>query len=104
LGVNLVYLTPMFPGRSNHRYDASSFDQIDPLLGGNKAFAALVEAAHKRGMRVIGDLTTNHSGIGHEWFKSAFKNPSAPESEFYYFSVLLLQRQEHQIRLLVRCA
>ena len=88
LGVNLVYLTPMFPGRSNHRYDASSFDQIDPLLGGNKAFAALVEAAHKRGMRVIGDLTTNHSGIGHEWFKAAYKNPAAPESDFYYLSLI----------------
>lgn len=86
LGVNLVYLTPMFPGRSNHRYDASSFDQIDPLLGGNKAFAALIEAAHKKGMRVIGDLTTNHSGDDHEWFKAAFGNPKAPESDFYYFS------------------
>ena len=86
LGVNLVYLTPMFPARSNHRYDASSFDVIDPLLGGNKAFAALVEAAHKRGMRVIGDLTTNHSGDAHEWFKASYKNPSAAESEFYYFS------------------
>ncbi len=86
LGVNLVYLTPMFPARSNHRYDASSFDVIDPILGGNKAFAALVEAAHKRGMRVIGDLTTNHSGDAHEWFKASYKNPAAPESEFYYFT------------------
>ena len=86
LGINLVYLTPMFPARSNHRYDASSFDHIDPLLGGNKAFSELVKAAHKLGMRVIGDLTTNHSGDAHEWFKASYKNPSAPESEFYYFS------------------
>ena len=85
LGVNLIYLTPVFPGRSNHRYDASSFDQVDPLLGGDKALSALIDAAHKRGFRIIGDLTTNHSGIGHEWFKAAFKNPKAPESEFYYF-------------------
>lgn len=86
LGVNLLYLTPMFPARSNHRYDASSFHEIDPLVGGNKAFAALIEAAHKRGMRVLGDLTTNHSGDAHEWFKAAYKNPGAPESDFYYFS------------------
>jgi alpha-glucosidase len=86
LGINLVYLTPMFPGRSNHRYDASSFHEIDPLVGGNKAFAALIEAAHKRGMRVIGDLTTNHSGDDHEWFKAAFGHPEAAESDFYYFS------------------
>ena len=86
LGVTMIYLTPIFPGRSNHRYDASSFNQVDPLLGGNRALAALVEAAHRRGFRVIGDLTSNHSGDHHEWFTSAFKNPAAPESDFYYFS------------------
>lgn len=86
LGVNLVYLTPIFPGQSNHRYDASSFAEVDPILGGNKAYAALIEACHKRGMRIIGDLTSNHSGIGHEWFKAAYKKPGAKESSFYYFS------------------
>ena len=86
LGVNLVYLTPIFPGRSNHRYDASSFTEVDPILGGNKAYQALIEACHKRGMRIIGDLTSNHSGIGHEWFKAAYKRPGAKESSFYYFS------------------
>jgi alpha-glucosidase len=34
LGVDVPYLTPFFPSRSNHRYDASSFDQVDPALGG----------------------------------------------------------------------
>lgn len=85
LGVNLIYLTPIFPGRSNHRYDASSFDHVDPLLGGDAALSALIDEAHKRGFRIVGDLTTNHSGVGHEWFKAAYGNPSAPESEFYYF-------------------
>ncbi|MEN9608759.1 MAG: hypothetical protein RLZZ06_690, partial [Actinomycetota bacterium] len=86
LGVNLVYLTPIFPARSNHRYDASSFHEVDPLLGGDEAFIALIEAVHKRGMKVMGDLTSNHSGVGHEWFKAAYKKPNAPESDFYYFS------------------
>ena len=86
LGVNLLYLTPIFPARSNHRYDASSFHKVDPLLGGDKAFAALIKEAHKRGMKVMGDLTSNHSGVGHEWFKAAYKKPKALESEFYYFS------------------
>ena len=86
LGVNMVYLTPIFPGRSNHRYDASSFHEVDPLLGGDEAFVELIKAAHKRGMKVIGDLTSNHSGIGHEWFTAAYKKPGAPESDFYYFT------------------
>lgn len=86
LGINLIYLTPFFPGRSNHRYDAASFTSVDDLLGGNEALSALVEAAHRRGIRVIGDLTTNHSGIGHEWFQSAFQNPGSSSESFYYFT------------------
>jgi len=85
LGVTLLYLTPVFPGASNHRYDASSFESVDPLLGGDEALVRLVEAAHERGLKVIGDLTSNHSGDRHEWFQAALGNPDAPESAFYYF-------------------
>lgn len=86
LGVNLLYLTPVFPAESNHRYDAAGFDRIDPLLGGDEAYVRLVEAAHARGIRVIGDLTSNHSGDSHEWFRAAFGHPGAAEEEFYYFT------------------
>ncbi|CAN5239121.1 maltodextrin glucosidase [soil metagenome] len=82
-GIDLLYLTPIFPAQSNHRYDALSFDVVDPLLGGDEALVALVEAAHDRGIRVIGDLTSNHSGDAHEWFQASFKQPGTPESEFY---------------------
>lgn len=85
LGVNTVYLTPFFPGRSNHRYDASRFDIVDPLLGGDDALVRLVEASHARGMRVIGDLTSNHCGDGHEWFRAAYGDPDAAESDFFYW-------------------
>jgi alpha-glucosidase len=85
LGVNLLYLTPVFPARSNHRYDASTFDHVDELLGGDDALVRLVEAAHRRGIRVIGDLTSNHSGDAHEWFRTALADPDAPERAFYHF-------------------
>ncbi|WP_246846317.1 glycoside hydrolase family 13 protein [Humibacter ginsenosidimutans] len=85
LGVTLVYLTPVFPGRSNHRYDAASFEHVDPLLGGDDALARFVAAAHSRGLKVIGDLTTNHCGDGHEWFRAALGHPDAPESDFFYW-------------------
>ncbi|MGN6206609.1 alpha-amylase family glycosyl hydrolase, partial [Humibacter sp.] len=85
LGVTLVYLTPVFPGRSNHRYDASSFHQVDSLLGGDEALARFTAAAHERGLKVIGDLTTNHCGDGHEWFRAAYGHPDAPESDFFYW-------------------
>jgi alpha-glucosidase len=68
LGANVIYLTPVFPAGSTHRYDSTTFDSIDPLLGGDEALVSLVRAAHARGLRVISDLTTNHTGDKHEWF------------------------------------
>lgn len=85
LGVTMIYLTPVFPARSNHRYDALSFSEVDPLLGGDEAYIALIAEAHKRGFTVIGDLTSNHSGDAHEWFRASHRTPGAPESEFYYW-------------------
>ncbi|QYH34572.1 glycoside hydrolase family 13 protein [Salinibacterium sp. M195] len=86
LGVTMLYLTPIFPARSNHRYDASSFVDVDDLLGGREALIRLVGEAHARGLKVIGDLTTNHSGDAHEWFQAALGKPDAAEGDFYYFT------------------
>lgn len=86
LGVSTLYTTPVFPGRSNHRYDAATFDHVDPLLGGDEAYASLIRAAQARGLRVMGDLTTNHTGAGHEWFARARADEHAPEREFYYWT------------------
>lgn len=85
LGADLLYLTPFFPSRSNHRYDATTFDHVDPLLGGDEALRALTGEAHRRGMKVIGDITLNHSGDGHEWFQEGRDHPESAEAGFYYF-------------------
>ena len=85
LGVDIVYLTPFFPARSNHRYDATSFDRVDPLLGGDAALRRLTAAAHARGMKVVGDFTTNHTGNAHEWFLAAAGRDGRrrPEHDYY---------------------
>jgi len=85
LGATTLYLTPFFPAQSTHRYDASSFERVDPHLGGDDALAALVAAAHARGIRVLGDLTLNHSGDAHEWFLAAREDADASERDFYFF-------------------
>jgi alpha-glucosidase len=85
LGANVVYLTPIFPAGTVHRYDATTFEHVDPLLGGDEGLVALTSAAHGRGMRVLGDLTLNHVGSGHEWFQAALADPNAPERAFFYF-------------------
>ncbi len=86
LGVNVLYLTPVFPAPSNHRYNASTFDHIDPLLGGDAEYRRLIDAAHSRGMRVLGDLTTNHTGTAHEWFTAARGDKDSPHAGFYLFT------------------
>ena len=86
LGVGTIYLTPFFPAESNHRYNASTFDRVDPLLGGDAAMARLAAAAHARGMHLMGDLTTNHCGDTHEWFQNALADPNAPEVNFFFFT------------------
>ncbi len=86
LGITGVYLTPIFAGQSNHRYDAATFDEVDPLLGGDEALAELSTELHARGMRLIGDLTTNHTGNRHEWFLRAQDDPTSVEHSFYYWT------------------
>ncbi|MBW3089158.1 glycoside hydrolase family 13 protein [Bifidobacterium miconisargentati] len=86
LGANVIYMTPFFPAQSNHRYDASTFNHVDPSLGGDRALKALTEKAHSLGIRVIGDLTLNHSGVTHEWFLTGKDNQASPEAHFYYFN------------------
>jgi alpha-glucosidase len=85
LGATVLYLTPVFDAGSNHRYDAITFDRVAPELGGDEALASLTRAAHARGLRVIGDLTTNHTGVGHEWFRAAVADPDAAEAGYYRF-------------------
>ncbi len=84
VGANAIYLTPFFPAGSTHRYDATTFDHVDPLLGGDGALESLARAAHARGIRLVGDITPNHTGVGHEWFRAA-QAGSKPERGFYFF-------------------
>ncbi|WP_151525412.1 glycoside hydrolase family 13 protein [Serinicoccus kebangsaanensis] len=83
LGVDVLYLTPVFPARSNHRYDASTFEAVDPVLGGDAALLRLQEAAHERGIRVMGDITTNHTGDAHEWYAAAQQDPDGEFGGWY---------------------
>ena len=85
LGIGGIYLTPVFPARSNHRYDAMTFDMVDPVLGGNEALVRLSSEAKRLGLRVMTDLTLNHTGDVHEWFVAAQSNADSVEAGFYHF-------------------
>ena len=64
LGVNAIYLNPIFASAANHRYIAHDYYQVDPLLGGNAGFKRFLDAAHARGIRVVLDGVFNHCSRG----------------------------------------
>jgi len=64
LGINALYLTPIFQSASNHRYHTYDYFHVDPLLGGDDALRELLDRAHDRGMRVVLDGVFNHTGRG----------------------------------------
>jgi alpha-glucosidase len=84
MGITAVYLNPIFSAKTNHRYDCTDFFHVDEHLGGDLALAHLSEQLHNAGIRIIVDISINHSGIEHPWFKKAQKDPNSHEADFYY--------------------
>jgi alpha-glucosidase len=84
LGVNALYLNPIFAAKTTHRYDCTDYFNVDEHLGGNEALAELTEQAHRRGMKVMVDVSINHTGIEHPWFKKAVEDEDSVEAGFYY--------------------
>lgn len=68
LGVNCVYLNPIFVAGEYHKYDLLDYFHVDPCFGGNAAFRALVETLHANGIRILIDGVFNHCG----WYFFAF--------------------------------
>jgi len=86
LGINAIYLNPIFQSASNHRYHTHDYFQVDPILGGNAAFKTLLDAAHARGIRVILDGVFNHASRGFYQFNHALENGEAsPYRDWFNF-------------------
>jgi cyclomaltodextrinase len=62
LGITAIYFNPVFQAKSNHKYDAATYEKVDPHFAGNEEFKAFVKECHDRGIRVILDLAFNHTG------------------------------------------
>ncbi len=63
LGIDFLYLNPVFHARSNHRYDIIDYYKIDPLLGGGRELQELIKEAHHLGIKIVLDITLNHCSI-----------------------------------------
>ena len=92
-GVTVLYLSPIFDARSNHRYDTGDYETVDPAIGGDAAFDRLIAAAHARGMHVILDGVFNHTGDDSRYFNrygtyptvGAYQSPQSPYARWYSF-------------------
>jgi glycosidase len=76
LGVDALYLTPIFQARSYHRYDTDNYLHIDPALGGDSAFTALQQEMDRRGMRLILDGVFNHASSDSLYFDRYHRYPT----------------------------
>lgn len=73
LGVEIVYLSPIFQSQSNHRYDVADYENVDPYLGTNLDLINLCKKAHENGMKIIIDAVFNHTGNDSKYFNE-YKN------------------------------
>ena len=86
LGVDALWLMPLFPSPSVHGYDVTDYEHIDPRYGTEEDFRALLESAHRRGLRVVLDLPLNHTSVLHPWFRDSASGPRAPHRDWYEWS------------------
>jgi len=93
LGVTALYLNPIFLSPSTHKYDTTSYEEVDPHLGGNQALAVLLDEARERGIRVILDGVFNHTSSDSFYFDrygryptlGAYESRSSPYYNWYTF-------------------
>lgn len=93
-GFNGIWLMPIMPSESYHKYDVMDYKAIDPLYGTMEDFEQLVAECDKRGIKLIIDLVLNHTSSSHPWFTAACdylsgleagKEPSAEECPYYEY-------------------
>jgi alpha-glucosidase len=90
LGINAIYLNPIFQSPSNHKYDTQDYTLIDPHFGTNEYFKKLVNILHKNDIKIILDGVFNHTGDRHIWLDKFHLYPTngafeSQESIYYNF-------------------
>lgn len=93
LGIDIIYLNPIFMAHSNHRYDTTDYKRIDPMLGTEEDFSLLCSEAHKRNIKIVLDGVFSHTGDNSVYFdkynhfgNGAISNSNSPYRAWYKFS------------------
>ncbi len=93
LGVNCIYLNPIFEAHSNHRYDTADYSKIDPILGTEEDFKSLCKSAKELGIHIILDGVFSHTGDDSVYFNrkgryktlGAYNSKESPYFNWYKF-------------------
>lgn len=86
MGFNGIWLMPIMPSPSYHKYDVTDYYDVDPQYGTLEDFRSMLETAHELGIAVIIDLVVNHSSSQHPWFLDATSGPEAAYRDYYVWS------------------
>jgi maltose alpha-D-glucosyltransferase / alpha-amylase len=87
LGVTCLWLQPLYPSPwHDDGYDISDYTAVDPRLGTLTDFDRMIDAARALGIRVLLDLSVNHTSTEHSWFQQARRDPASPYRDWYIFS------------------
>lgn len=94
LGIDVIYLNPIFKAYSNHKYDTGDYMQIDEMFGTREDFKKLCKDAKKLGIRIILDGVFNHTGSNSRYFNKnntydeigAYQSVDSPYFDWYRFS------------------
>lgn len=85
LGVDGLWLTPIFPSSSYHKYDVEDYYSVDPAFGTVEDLKELVTLCHERGMKVILDLPINHASSRGDWYRFFYNARLMHNSKNAYF-------------------
>lgn len=85
LGINCIYLTPIFTAGEYHKYDTIDYFSVDPCLGDMKTLKELVARCHSSGIRVILDGVFNHCGAGFFAFRDVLEKGEASKYKDWFF-------------------
>ncbi len=93
LGINLIYLNPIFQAASNHRYDTGDYEKVDNVLGTEEDFDNLIKKSKEKGIGIILDGVFNHTGRNSKYFnrfgeydtKGAYNSPDSPYYSWFSF-------------------
>ena len=85
MGINALYLTPIFLSESNHKYNVKDYLQVDPQFGDCQKLKKLLSSAHGNGIKVIIDSVFNHCDCGHGFFQDVVKKGRVSEYYDWFF-------------------